>query len=126
MVTCREEAQRWVHRYAAGGALFAAFPIPVSTAPLLAALETHMVGVIGGIYGDSPSAPATAAAGGTFAAMGTGLKYIAAEAIKLVPVVGPAIRGVIAAGTIETIGHALIAHYERKYPGKVFTKTEKD
>ena len=89
MITCREEALRWVHRYAAGGAIFAAAPIPVSTAPILAALETHLVGMIGTIYGDSLNAPATAATGGTFAVMGTGLQALATWGIGFVPVVGP-------------------------------------
>jgi uncharacterized protein (DUF697 family) len=124
MVTCKQEALRWVHRYAAGGAIFAAAPIPVSTAPLLSALETHMFSMIGGIYDDSPNAPSMAAAGGTFAALGTGLKVVAAEAVRFVPVVGPLVRGVIAATVIEGLGQAIVAHYERKYPGKLFTKPE--
>jgi uncharacterized protein (DUF697 family) len=122
MITCREEAQRWVHRYAAGGAIFAAAPIPVPTAPILTAIETHMVAIIGTIYGDSLSTPATAAAGGTFAAMGTGLKAVANWGIGFVPVVGPLIRGSIAAATIEAIGQSTVAYFERKYPGKVFTQ----
>jgi uncharacterized protein (DUF697 family) len=121
MVTCREEALRWVHRYAAGGAIFAAAPLPIPTSPVLAALETHMAGVIANIYGDSISPPATAAAGGTFTAMGEGLKYAVARAIKFVPIVGPVIRASIAASAIVAIGHAIVAHFERKYPAKVFT-----
>ena len=58
-----------MHRYALGGAVFAAVPLPLSVSPLLAALETHMFGVIGQVYGDVPSAPATAAAGGTLVAL---------------------------------------------------------
>lgn len=122
MVTCKEEALRWVHRYAAGGAVFAAFPLPVATSPILAALETHMVGVVANIYGSSLDPATTAAAGGTFTAMGTGLKYVATQAVSLVPVVGPAIRGAIAAATIEAIGHSIVAHFERKHPGKVFSQ----
>lgn len=123
MITCREEALRWVHRYAAGGAIFAAAPIPVSTAPILAALETHLVGMIGNIYGDALNGPATAATGGTFAVMGTGLKAVATWGVGFVPVVGPLVRGAIAVTTIETIGQAAVAYYERKYPGKIFTQT---
>lgn len=122
MITCREEAQRWVHRYAAGGALFAAAPIP-ATAPILAALETHMVSMISTIYGETLNAPATAATGGTIAAMGTGLKAAAGWAVGMVPVVGPVIRASIAAATIETIGQATIAYFERRHPGKVFTQS---
>ncbi len=122
MITCREEAQRWVHRYAAGGAIFAAAPIPVASAPILAALETHMVSMIAAIYGDDLGAPVTAATGGTFAAMGTGLKAAANWGVSFVPVVGPVIRAGIAALTVETIGQSAIAYFERKYPGKIFTK----
>ena len=122
MVTCREEALRWVHRYAAGGALVSALPLPMATSPVLAALETHMVGVIANIYGSSLETTTTAAAGGTFTAMGVGLKFVATRAVVFVPVVGPVIRSAIAAATIEAIGNSLVAHYERKLPGKVFTQ----
>lgn len=124
MITCREEALRWVHRYAAGGAIFAAAPIPVATSPILAALETHMLGVIGEIYGESVSFPVTTAAGGTFAAMGAGLKAAAGAATAFIPVVGPVIRATIAAVTIESIGQSIVAYYERKHPGKSFTKED--
>lgn len=125
MITCREEALRWVHRYAVGGAVFAAIPLPISVSPLLAALETHMFGVIGQVYGDVPGAPATAAAGGTFIAVGGGLKAAASQATKLIPVVGPLIHASIAAATIEGMGHAIVAHFERKFPGKNFTEPVK-
>ena len=123
MVTCREEALRWVHRYAAGGAAIAAIPIPFAASPVLAALETHLFTMIGQIYDDGPSGGATTAAGTTFTAVGGGLKLAAAEATKLVPVVGPLIRSVIAATAIEAIGQAVVAHYERKHPGKLFRKS---
>lgn len=111
-----------MHRYAAGGALFAAVPLPVPTSPILAALETHLFGVIGKIYGEDISAPFAAAAGGTFTAFGSGLKFAATQAVGYVPVIGPVIRGSIAGIAIEAIGQAIVAHYERKLPGKVFTQ----
>lgn len=111
-----------MHRYALGGAVFAAVPLPLSVSPLLAALETHMFGVIGQVYGDVPGAPATAAAGGTLVALGGGLKAMAAQATRFIPVVGPLVHGVIAAATIEAIGQGIVAHYERKYPGKMFSQ----
>jgi len=100
-----------------------AAPIPVPTAPILAALETHLVSMIGHIYGEDLNAPTTAATGGTFAIMGTGLKAAATWGIGFVPVVGPLVRGSIAAVTIEAIGQATVAYFERKYPGKIFTQT---
>jgi uncharacterized protein (DUF697 family) len=123
MTTCKEEALRWVHRYAAGGAVFAALPIPFSTSAGLAAMETHMTAFIGSIYGDPMGGPTTAAAGGTYAIMGQGLKYAAVQAVGFVPVLGSAIRMGIAAAAIEGIGRAVVAHHERKFPGRRFTGT---
>lgn len=123
MTTCKEEALRWVHRYAAGGAAFAALPIPFSTSAGLAAMETHMTAFIGSIYADPMGGPTTAAAGGTYAIMGQGLKYIAVQAVGFVPVLGSVIRMGIAAGAIEAIGRTVVAHHERKFPGKRFTGT---
>jgi uncharacterized protein (DUF697 family) len=120
MVSCKQEALRWVHRYAAAGAAFAAIPLPVTTTGL-ATIETHMLGFIGSIYGDPMSGPATAATGGTLAIAGQGLKWLVLQATTLVPVVGIPIRMGIAAGVIEGIGYAIIQHYERKYPNKMFT-----
>lgn len=122
MTTCKEEALRWVHRYAAGGAAFAAIPMPFSTSAGLAALETHLASMIAEIYGDPQGTFATATAGGAFTALGQGLKYVACQASCFVPVLGIPIRMVIAGGTIESLGYAIVAHYERKHPEKVFTK----
>ena len=118
MRTCREEALRWVHYYAAGGAAFAAVPLPVSTTNALAALETYLMKVIGDVYGDPPTGVATAAAGGTFVIGGQALKHLAMQAACFVPVLGVPIRMSIAGATIELLGRAIINHYETKHPGK--------
>ena len=120
--TCKQEATRWVHRYAAGGAAFAALPIPFSTTAGLATMEAHLLSVIGEIYGDGVGAFASATAGGTFSAMGQGLKWVACQAACFVPGFGIPIRMAIAGATIEALGHAVIAHFERKHPGKEFVK----
>ena len=121
MTTCKEEALRWVHRYAIGGGAFAAIPLPV-TSTGLATIEMHLWGFIGSLYGDPMGAVATAAAGGSFAVMGHGLKWLAMQGALVVPVLGPFIRVGIAAGSIEVLGHAIIEHYERKHPGKMFSQ----
>jgi uncharacterized protein (DUF697 family) len=123
MTTCKEEATRWVHRYAIGGAAFAALPLPFSTSAALATLETHMFGMISEIYGDSVGGVASTAAGGTFAVMGQGLSFLAHRAIGFIPVLGPLIRAGIAGAVIESIGHGIIGHFERKHPGRLFTKS---
>jgi uncharacterized protein (DUF697 family) len=122
MTTCKDEAIRWVHRYAIGGAAFAAIPIPVSTSAGLAAMEAHMVGLIGGIYGDSFAGAATVAAGGTFAVVGQGLKWAATQATCFIPGFGSLIRSAIAGVTIESLGRAVVAHYERKFPEKLLAE----
>jgi uncharacterized protein (DUF697 family) len=124
MVSCKQEALHWVHRYAVAGAAFAAIPLPVTTAGL-ATIETHMLGFIGSIYGDPMSGAATAATGGTLAIVGQGLKWLAHKATNLVPAAGIPIRMAIAAGVIEGIGYAMIQHYERKYPSRMFTNEGK-
>ncbi|KYF52427.1 hypothetical protein BE08_13725, partial [Sorangium cellulosum] len=123
MTTCRDEALRWVHRYAIGGAAFAALPLPISTSAGLVAIETHMMSMVGAIYGETVGSVATTAAGGSFAILGQGLKFLATRAVGFVPLIGPAIKMTIAGLTIEAIGHSIVAHFERKYPGKVFEKS---
>lgn len=118
---CKDEAFRWVHRYALAGAAFAAIPLPVTTTGL-ATIETHMIGFIGSIYGDPLSGAATAATGGSLAIAGQGLKWLAMQAATFVPVIGLPVRMAIASSVIEGIGYAIIQHYERKYPGKMFTE----
>ena len=123
--TCKEEALRWVHRYAAAGAAFAAIPLPV-TSTGLATMETHMIGFIGSVYGDPMGAVATAATGGSLAIVSQGLKWLAIQGSTFIPVVGLPIRMTIAAATIEGIGYAMIEHYERKHPNKPFTQKSAD
>ena len=122
MTTCRKEALKWVHRYAAGGAAVAALPLPVAHTTTLAALETYMLNVIGDVYDDGPSGVAAAAAGGTFAIGGQALRLAAIRAACFVPVLGIPIRMGIAWVTIEGLGRAIVAHYERKHPGKIWAK----
>lgn len=119
--TCKEEALRWVHRYAAAGAAFAAIPLPVTTTGL-ATIETHMVGFIASVYGDPMSGVATAATGGSLAILGQGLRWIALQGAGFIPVLGLPIRMAIAASFIEGMGHTIVQHYERKHPGKAFTQ----
>ncbi len=121
MISCKQEALRWVHRYAIGGAALAAIPIPVSTTNSLAALETYMMKVIGDIYSDSPTGTMVAAAGGSFALGGMALKQMVLQASYAVPGFGIPIRIAIAGGTIEVLGRAIINHYERKHPRKVWS-----
>lgn len=113
---------RWVHRYAVGGAAFAALPLPISTTAGLAALEVHMLNSIGKIYGEESKGLSAVAAMGGFEVMGVGLSFLARRVVSLVPLLlGPAIRAGIAGVVIESIGRGIVGHFERKHPGRVFS-----
>lgn len=81
-----------------------------------------MMAMVGEIYGETVGSVATTAAGGSFAILGQGLKFLATRAVGFVPLIGPAIRMGIAGLTIEAIGRGVVGHFERKYPGKIFHK----
>jgi uncharacterized protein (DUF697 family) len=122
MVTCEDRAQEWVHLYAAGGAAFAALPIPGATSMGLAAAESHMVYWIAKIYGEELSGKEITLILGTLGLASLGLKAFALEACNFIPVAGWLIKGGIAATAIESIGATIIRHFEQKYPGKRYTK----
>jgi uncharacterized protein (DUF697 family) len=115
MGTRKQEALRCVHRYALGGAAFAALPLPFSTTAGLTTMETHLLKKLGDLYGSPLSAKAITGAGGTFAMMGRGLRRLSRSAGTRMPVLRIPIRMAIAAGTIESIGRAAVSYYERNH-----------
>jgi uncharacterized protein (DUF697 family) len=117
---CRDRARTWVHGYATAGAAYAFVPIPLpgSTTAGLVALEATMVYAIGRIYGVELSAKDTAAVLAGLEVGGTALKTVAREVVALVPVVGWAVRGAVAAAAIEAIGNSVIAYFERRRPAQ--------
>ncbi|AKT41801.1 hypothetical protein [Chondromyces crocatus] len=124
MTTCKEESRRWVHRYAIGGAAFAAIPLTGTTAGL-ATLETHMMSVIGSIYGETVGVVSTTALGGSFTILGQGLRFFTRRVGTFLPApAGLAVRLAVAGVTVEVLGFAIVEHFERKFPGKVFQKTD--
>jgi uncharacterized protein (DUF697 family) len=115
MRTSKEEALRWIHLYALGGAAFAALPLPLSTTVGLSTLEAHLVKRIGNLYGSPLSAKAITGAGGMFAIMGRGLRRIARGAGTRIPLLRIPIRMAIAAGTIESIGRGAVRYFEHDH-----------
>ena len=105
---------RWVHRFAIGGAVLAALPVPFAPAGV-AALETRMIGTIGDVYGAS-------AGGMKMGLMKTGivlasqaLKYGVRRAEESIPSKArPLVRAAVAAATIEAIGFAFIYFHEQQ------------
>ena len=75
---------------------------------------------IGRVYGDQLSAGDIMMVVGGLEIASIGLKTFAMEALNFVPVIGWAIKPVIAAGAIEGIGTATIAHFEARYPGRLY------
>ncbi|MGZ3421244.1 MAG: hypothetical protein ACXWUG_18365 [Polyangiales bacterium] len=118
---CRERARAWVHAYALGGAAYAFIPIPVpgSTTAGLVALEATMVHAIGRIYGTPLDVKDTTAILAGLEVSGGALRTVARELAALVPVVGWAIRGAVAASAIEAIGNAVIAIFEHRHPERM-------
>jgi uncharacterized protein (DUF697 family) len=123
MATCKEEALRWVHLYAVGGAVFAALPLPVSTTAGLATLEAHLIKMIGDIYGSPPSPRAITSAAAGLALAGRGLRRISRGADGKRGILRLAIRMGIAAAAIEIVGRVAVNHYERKSPHRTFHPT---
>ena len=110
----REIVTRRIHQSAIAGGIFAALPLPITTAGL-AFIETRMVSFIARTY-QAPFTPReTAAIGAGFALMGRGLKSVARGVGHRLPApFGLLLRMGIAAGTIEGLGHGLILFYENK------------
>jgi len=119
---CKERAREWVHMFAAGGAAWAAIPVPMSTTAGLVAAETQMIYWIGRIYGERLDAAEMAVVASGLGLAGMGLKVVALEACTFVPVAGWAVKGVIAASAIEGIGTLIIRHFEHKYPSKTYSE----
>lgn len=115
---CRDKARALVHKYAAFGTTWAILPIPVATSAGLTALETHMIYWIARIYGEEPTHSDVLTAAGGLELCSIALKTVAVEGANLVPVVGWGVKAAIAGSAIEAIGHAVVHHFESKYPDK--------
>jgi hypothetical protein len=123
-VTCSERAQEWVHWYAAGGAAFAAVPIPFATSVGLAAAETSMIYWIAEIYGENLSKTQIISIGASLELGSFVFKAVAMELCNLIPIAGSVVKAAVAGGVIESIGAVIIKHFEDKYPGKNYSKNE--
>lgn len=121
-MTCRDQATRWVHRYALGGAAFAALPLPVSSSAGLTALELHMLSSIARLYGEPIPSGVNLVAGTGLRVVGKGIKLVVKRVAGIAPIpVRPVIRGAAAALVIEAMGRAAIEYFESKYPNRPFS-----
>jgi uncharacterized protein (DUF697 family) len=121
---CRERARSLVHKYAAAGTVWALLPVPMATSAGLALLETHLIYWVARIYGEHPtkSDVVMTAAGLNLASVA--LKTAAIEGAALVPAVGLGIKASIAGSVVEALGHAIVLHYEGKYPERLAAEAE--
>ena len=95
-------------------------PIPIATSTGLCALETHMIYWIGRVYGEELGKGDIFMIGSGLELASVGLKAVALNAANFLPVVGWAIKGAIAATTIEGLGEVIIRHFETRHPGKIY------
>jgi uncharacterized protein (DUF697 family) len=116
---CRDRAKETVHKYAAFGTVWALLPIPMATSAGLAVLETHLIYWVARIYGEQPSHADVLVTAAGLELASVALKTVAVEGAMLVPAVGLGIKASIAGSVVEALGHAVVRHYEAKYPDKV-------
>src|SRR5208283_500610 len=116
---CRERARRLVHRYAVAGTVWALLPIPMATSAGLALLETHLIYWVARIYGEQPSHADILVTAAGLELASVALKTVAIEGAMLMPGVGLGIKASIAGSVVEALGHAVVSHYEGKYPQKM-------
>lgn len=114
MTTPREAAVRRIHQTAIVGAVFAAAPLPFTSSGLTA-MEVRLGSFIASAYGE-PLPPLQLAIGGLgLSMMGRGLKAVARGIGDRLPApFGLVTRMVVAAGTIELLGHGLVLVYESR------------
>lgn len=109
----KEQARAWVNSYVVlGTGVVMAAVVPGATAGALMLLETHMCFAIGKIYRAemTPAEAVKVAAAVGIAACAAQLAAL--EALNFVPFAGWAVKGVVAAGVIKTLGELIIKHYE--------------
>jgi uncharacterized protein (DUF697 family) len=116
---CRDDAKRVVHKYAVLGTVWALLPVPMATSAGLALLETHLIYWVARIYGEHPTRRDIVMTAAGLELASVALKTVAVEGAMLVPVVGLGIKASIAGTVVEAIGHAVVQHYEGKYPERV-------
>ncbi len=116
---CRDRAHKLIHKYAAFGTVWALLPIPMATSAGLALLETHLIYWVARIYGEHPTRSDVVVTAAGLELASVALKTMAIEGAMLVPGIGLGIKAGIAGSVVEALGHAVVAHYETKYPDRV-------
>lgn len=107
----RLAARRVIRQAALMAAMVGAQPVPMLDIPFQAMLQVGVVMRVGAAYGHAPSGGVNREVMGTIA--GTfGLRYLALAAVKLAPLLGWAVGGVMSSAMTVLIGEAAIRYYE--------------
>lgn len=111
----REEvANRLVDAVSAVTMAVAITPIPLADAAVITPLQTFMVGAIGYLSGralDRKTVAEAFAALGVVGAAGFGFRFVARQAVKVVPGAGSAVAAGIASSGTKALGKAAIAYF---------------
>lgn len=122
MTTAKNEAMQWVHRYAIGGAVVAALPLPLSSAGLLA-VQTRMLSTIDEVYGEKAGGGLMGLVQkGAITLLGRVIKRSSEQLTAAAPAMAkPLIRAVIAGATTEALGLGFILLHERRRGNAIVT-----
>jgi small GTP-binding protein len=107
----RQAARRLVRNASTFNALVGAEPVPGLDIPLLLSVQVRLVLRLAAVYGQSMTARSARELVSTIAG-GIAFRYLAAEVAKLVPGVGWAISGAVAAFSTWTIGQVAIRYFD--------------
>ncbi|MCK6591734.1 MAG: hypothetical protein HUU21_13330 [Polyangiaceae bacterium] len=115
MTTAKKEAMQWVHRYAIGGAVVAALPMPLSSAGLLA-VQTRMLATIDEVYGEKAGGGVMGLVQkGAIALLGRVVRRGTERMTAAAPAPArPIIRAAVAGITTEALGLGFILVHERR------------
>lgn len=113
----RDVGRRYISAFAAIAATLAAVPLPFATMPVLTALQVSMVGLLGGLYGQTLS---PSQAGGVVSAIAGGFiaQAVGRELIKFVPGFGSLIAASWAAAYTWSLGEAACVYFGDLLGGK--------
>jgi uncharacterized protein (DUF697 family) len=107
----RLAARRVIRQAALMAAMVGAQPAPVLDIPVQAMLQVGVVMRVGAAYGHAPSGGANREVMGTVVST-FGLRYLILSLVKLAPLLGWAVSGVMSSAMTLLIGEAAIHYYE--------------
>ena len=116
----RNAAERMVRNATIVGLAAGLEPIPLVDIPILLGNQIRLVLRIAALYGEPMSARHMRELGTTIAA-GLGMRYLAEQAAKIVPIGGDVVSGMIAAAGTWAIGQVAIEYFEN---GKTFSRQQ--